>query len=325
MTAIAGAGYLVMRRVKGRRAAVAYGVYLLAGAIITVAARYDIVPALAVLGALLAAQRRRFGLAYVLLAVGFLLKVFPIALAPLVILEQRRVGLLTGRAWVGATVRDLAPALALTALVLGAAGATGWWHVDSAFRYQSHRPIQVESAPGSVLWLLSFAGFPALSAQGYSSANLVGPLAPYVNSAFWDAGLIAMAALYWLCLRGRLDLGRAFIVATAVVLLASKVLSPQFLIWILPLVAAVEGLDAGWLLVAVLTTAIYPVMYYEFGLLGRLTPPPYPGAFLAVILVRNVLLGALTVRLLHPRLALAWPPRPAGSAAVVPARRITLE
>lgn len=305
MTAATAIGYLMMRHFAGRGAALAYAIYLLAGAAVTVPARFDVVPALLVLGAFFAAQRRRFSIAYTLLAAGFLVKGFPLALVPLVVIQQRRVALMAGRSWRPSVLRAIWPALALIAVVVLGVALTGWTHVFWPLGYHSRRPIQVESAGGSVLWLLSFGGFPAVSAQGYSSANLVGPLSPLVSLAFAAAGLAALASSYVLFARGRLELGRAFIAVTLTVLLASKVLSPQYLIWVLPVVAAVEGLDALWLLVALLTTLIYPVLYVEFQLIGRLTPPPYPGLLLAVIGVRNLLLGLALLRLLRPGFALA--------------------
>ena len=300
MTAAAAIGYLMMRHFAGRTAALAYAIYLLVGAAITVLARFDIVPALLVLGALFAARRRRFAVAYALLAAGFLVKGFPIALVPLIVLQQRRRELMAGRPWLPSVARAAGPAMAFTAAVMIAVALTGWTHVFWPLGYQSHRPIQVESAAGSALWLFSFLGFPALSAQGYSSADLVGPLSAPVSLAFGAAGVAGLLWTYSLFERGRLELGRSFILVVLVVMLASKVLSPQYLIWVLPLVAAVEGVDAVWLGIAALTTVIYPLMYLEFGLIGWLTPPPYPGLFLLTILVRNLLLGVALVRVLRP-------------------------
>ena len=49
---------------------------------------YDLAPALATLGALWAVERRRFNLAYALLAIGILLKLYPVFLLPVVVVEQ---------------------------------------------------------------------------------------------------------------------------------------------------------------------------------------------------------------------------------------------
>jgi hypothetical protein len=89
-----------------------------------------------------------------------------------------------------------------------------------------------------------------------------------------------------------------------------KVLSPQFLVWLLfamPLVGGVRGIRAGALYaVAALTTAIwFPALYQD---LDRDQEP----AIALLVVVRGLLLVAVLV-------VLVWP-RPALSPATAPAR-----
>src|SRR5467141_319290 len=90
MSAVALAGYLLVARVTSWRNAAAYGAYLLVGAGGTLLGRYDIVPAVAVVAALWAVRRGRFRWAYALLAAGVLLKLYPLFLLPVILLEHRR-------------------------------------------------------------------------------------------------------------------------------------------------------------------------------------------------------------------------------------------
>src|SRR5262249_29492445 len=74
--------YLTLALGVSRRAAISFGVYLVVGAIAVALSRYDLVPVAFTVVAWLAAERRRFTLAYALLAVGVLLKLYPLFLFP---------------------------------------------------------------------------------------------------------------------------------------------------------------------------------------------------------------------------------------------------
>lgn len=301
MAAIFVGGYLAFRRFGGSRRATLYAVYLLLGATATLLNRFDLIPALLVGFALWAAQRSRWRLAYFLLAAGTLLKLYPVFLIPLFVIEQRRElarsGELGGlrevarQAWPGAAFGVACLALALVADYQGAL---------SPLIYASARPLQVESTPGSVLWLASFAGFPALSERSFHSYNLVGPLGPGIGSSF---AVLTLVGVGWAWLRhaqGSSDLPRASLAVVCVAIATSKVFSPQYLIWVLPLVALLEDLDPVWIAICALTTLIYPVMYVQDHLIGTPGPYPYSGDFLGAIAIRNLLFCVATLRLLLP-------------------------
>ncbi|HLJ82173.1 MAG TPA: glycosyltransferase 87 family protein, partial [Ktedonobacterales bacterium] len=91
MGALVVLGYFGFLRYSTRARGLIYVFYLVLGAAATLLARYDIVPALVTLAALWAADRRRFGLAYALLAAGILLKLYPAFLVPIVAIEHWRV------------------------------------------------------------------------------------------------------------------------------------------------------------------------------------------------------------------------------------------
>jgi hypothetical protein len=66
---------------------------------------------------------------------------------------------------------------------------------------------------------------------------------------------------------------------------------PQYMLWLFPLVAYVEGLRLRWVVLAVLTVAIYPNAY---GFHASLVTLPDQPAFMATILARNTVLLVLT-------------------------------
>ncbi|HEX9038565.1 MAG TPA: glycosyltransferase 87 family protein [Ktedonobacterales bacterium] len=314
-------GYLAFRRVSGRRRALAYLVYLLIGAAGTLVARFDIFPALTTVGALWAAQRRRFSLAYLLLAAGALLKLYPAFLAPLVVIEQWRslaaeqgeTGLWPERwrDWRGWLARDRWARIARARATRGAACGAGLLvgvvalgflialALDpvgalSEFHYAGARPLQIESTPAALLWLASLVGIPAHADFSYVSLNLVGPL----DVVLKPLSSLALAAgclwVYARLARGRLGLAQAFLALLCVVTVANKIFSPQYMIWVTPFVAEVYGFDLLWLLICGLTTLIFPYLYA----LGRpiWVVPTVVKAFLPAVALRDGLMVAATLR-----------------------------
>jgi hypothetical protein len=157
------------------------------------------------------------------------------------------------------------------------------------------RPIQVESVPASVLWLASFLGFPVHPDHSFHSFNLVGGL----DTALKVVSLMVLAAgCAWVYRRqasGRMSVGRAAFACVCVVIATSKVFSPQYIMWVLPLVALEEGLDLQWLAIAALTTAVFPVAYLHDNLRGP-APAAYSALLLALVAARNALFVQATWR-----------------------------
>jgi hypothetical protein len=94
--------------------------------------------------------------------------------------------------------------------------------------------------------------------------------------------------------RGKIDIYMACLLTLLILLVTGKIFSPQYLIWVAPLVAYVGQSNwkwlASWGLVAILTTIIFPFIYVD---LAHIT------AFYPVILVRDLLILAITCVLLY--------------------------
>jgi hypothetical protein len=352
MGALVMAGYVWFRRYVSRERAVIYAAYLILGAAATVLARFDLFPALATLLALWATQRRRFTLAYVLLAVGVLLKLYPAFLVPLVAIEQWRVlgagagdrGGARRRRHAAAAARwpdlrqvvrqpdlrqvasGLGLCLGIVAVGFGIAALLSPVGALSGFSYAGTRPLQIESTPASLLWLGTLVGLPAHTIYTYHSLNYVGPLDGVLERLSMVALIAGCLVVYWRQWRRRLDVGRAFVACLCVVIVANKIFSPQYLIWILPLVAYVVGFDLLWLAIGLLTTLIYPFIYFAHPHILLVAPD---WRFLPTIAVRNALLVVATVRTIfgdprHPATLGGLPPRglrrrPDRAAGPVPA------
>jgi hypothetical protein len=79
------------------------------------------------------------------------------------------------------------------------------------------------------------------------------------------------------------------------VLVPNKIFSPQYLIWVLPVVAYVEGFDALWLVICVLTSLDYPIIYQMRHPIWTVT---FSWQFMPVLALRNGLLLWATIRVI---------------------------
>ncbi|MBI3751220.1 MAG: DUF2029 domain-containing protein [Chloroflexi bacterium] len=230
--------------------------------------RYDVWPALLTAVATWAMVSGRFRWAFAILALGVLAKVYPGFLMPVFVAYAWR---LAGR-------REAIIDTAIGAAV-GLAGMLPFVAIDAAgaldpFTRFIARPLQVESLGATVLmalhhWLgTDFGQF----AYTYFSFNLVGSL-PSAVAAIQSGVLVAVLLAIWLAAaRGPADPAR-LVVASAAVLAADvalgKVLSPQYVVWLVPPVAVLAGIRGVRPLVAVaivlgLTQLYYPAMYQAY-------------------------------------------------------------
>ncbi|MBD0712141.1 MULTISPECIES: glycosyltransferase 87 family protein [unclassified Streptomyces] len=228
-------------------------------------ARYDVqATALAVLALLALAARapaaHRLGGA--LAGIGALVKVWP-ALA--------LIGTPRGR-----TTRDAWTAAAVTALALLATLALCFSDALGFLRQQGGRGVQIESLGGTALALAGAGGiWPGQAEFRYGAYEYVGP---YVSSLGHLALLLTVVAFGWLLLwrlrAHRWTAATPFDAALAAVLLftvTSRVISPQYLVWLLGLAAvcltsrATVMRPVALLLLpaAALSTLAYPVLYDE--------------------------------------------------------------
>jgi hypothetical protein len=109
------------------------------------------------------------------------------------------------------------------------------------------------------------------------------------------AGLVLVVAFgvaVWRLRQRVLDLRLSCAALVALVIVTSKVLSPQFLVWLIPLALVVETSSWPWIAAmlggaCVLTQLLYPSHYEE---LVALQPGP-----VALLVVRNALLVAVAL------------------------------
>jgi hypothetical protein len=253
--------------------------------------RYDAVVALTLgLAVYFAALGGRYlPLAYASLGFGTAAKFVP-ALAVLPLALTRR-----------GAVRSCAVFLAVVALFFVPFAVLGGQGLLQTFTYQAERGLQVESLAASVLIFLRSItsivfehGAFEVRGEGVDLASSFSPLLTLLLLA------VTGFAMWWEFRRcGGLGVEAFPRHAAALILafmLGSRVLSPQYMIWLLPLVPLSAGGFVGVIICALFlaacftTTLVFPIHY------GDLLSFRYPGPEL--LLARNMLLIILWVSLL---------------------------
>jgi uncharacterized membrane protein len=183
--------------------------------------------------------------AAVLLGLATSMKLWPAILLPLFALDPRI------RGWRGTSRFGAAFLAALLVPCIPFVARAGWGILDS-LKYHWARGIQVESiwaVPGFALDSLGWAH--ADTSFEYGADHLVSPAAAWLSHASTAVLIVLVllpAALVFFRRVTFDDRTRALAVTATLLglLLGSKVLSPQFFIWLAPLLAMVAWEERGW-------------------------------------------------------------------------------
>jgi len=263
---------------------------LLCGAMIRT--HFDLAPVALTLAALLLLVRERPRAGLTVLGAAVMTKGFPLVVAPIAL------AWLAGR---GERRRAVEAALALAVVVAALAALTLAVSPSGASRALSHqleRPVQVESSPAMVVLGLDGLGAGrAESVESHRSDGLEHPAAGLLVAVF-DIALLGVLVLLAAGAARRPDprsLVLASLAAVAAFAVLGKVLSPQYLIWTLPLGALALAWGERAIAAAIgtataLTLIEFPSRYFD--LVAR---DPLPVALVA--LRDAVLLGALVLAL----------------------------
>jgi uncharacterized membrane protein len=263
---------------------------LLAGSLIL--SRFDLWPALLTVAALAALLRRRHRLGWGLLGAAVAAKLWPLVLVPLVLAWSYRAGRIRS-AFVGLAVA--AAFFVPFALI----APHGLWNSLSG---QASRPLQIESLGASFFTAL---GHPQVISS-HGSQNVAGHGA--VAALVTVLQVVVLVGLWIAFARGESTGDRLLRYSAAAVcafIAFGKVLSPQFLLWLIPLVPLVRGrrglAATGLLTLAlVLTQVWFPRRYWDY---------VYAFHNASAVLARNLALVALLV-------VLVWPDRVAQTDAM---------
>ena len=250
----------------------AYTFFLLAmGSIVE--CRFDLAAAFIILASIACFVTDRYLFAWILLGVGMMTKIVPLLLAPVFLIVHFRRRQFS-ELWLGPL------ALGITALIIAIpflfGGAFG---LALSFIYHADRPVQIESIWASPIMLRAVFDHSYIihivntfgSHNVYTTgAAFLGALSAPVTAAFLLLGYLRF-------LRRSGDAGaveggsgmvlRYSAAAIAIFIAGGKVLSPQFFIWLIPLVPLIKGQDRRRVLllfsgVLLLTQIEFPFNYW---------------------------------------------------------------
>jgi len=259
--------------------------------------RFDLAAAFLILASIACFVTDRRMAAWLLLGIGAMTKVIPLLIAPLFLISLYR-----RRQWrelvTGPALMVLTAALiALPFLLISPSG------LANAFLYHVERPLQLESSWASPLLLMAkFGGYDVSIMNSYGSHNVFSSASDTLAFFSGPVTMLVLLATYWVYWRrSRTDgpeswdspqIIRFASVAIAVFIFGGKVFSPQFLIWLLPLIPLIKGRDRGLIAgmfgaVLILTQWEFPARYWNLYMLEK--------PIIVEVAARNALLGLLLV------------------------------
>jgi hypothetical protein len=236
--------------------------------------RFDLVPSFFVLAAILARDRGRSATWSGLLSIGVAIKAFPLFLYPALLRGERNLRRVV--------VAGIIPLLLCAVAVLVTGDEFG-----SAITYHTQRALQVESLAASPFEIAKVWGSSGISSgvgHGGFEIHASGTTAArWISVVLGAGGYLWLVAVGWRSKASNLQLATALL---TVLVVFAPVLSPQFLLWILPISACAYGLGKEnlVLLVAILFTQI--VLQNYDGVDGL------TGSFVWPLAARNALLLA---------------------------------
>ncbi|MDX6570634.1 MAG: hypothetical protein QOH15_3212 [Gaiellales bacterium] len=263
--------------------------------------RFDLWPVALLACALWAFSARRDGTGGVLLGLAIAAKLWPALALPMLLVVAARRGTLR-RAGIGVALGAGIP----LAFALGLSPG-GLWH---ALSLQAHRPLQVESLGASALVSLGHLGFggPYAVVTSSGSQNLTGGYVGAAGIVSTVLSLVTVVAALALGVRATLrarddraaisEAARFSLCAVAAGIAFGHVLSPQFMLWLLPFPLLVTGRRA-WLLAglcalaAFLTLEEFPGRYWQYA-------AGLDGFVAALVLTRDVVLVAIVLAAAAP-------------------------
>jgi len=223
--------------------------------------------------------------AFAVLGLAFAAKLYPVVLLPPALVWVWRTA---GRRVAGWSVAAFAAVAAVVIVPFLALAPHG---LASSFRAQAARALQVESLGGALLGVadrLGWYGAHVVHRTGHAiSYDLTGTL-PRVVAGFSSVlQLCALLLVLWLYLRGRDEpqrLAAAFAAAVAGFLAFTRFFSPQYLVWLVPLIVVLQPFE--WMLTAA-ALVLAQVWFFHYSDVFAL------GGYIWLVALRDLIVVAL--------------------------------
>jgi hypothetical protein len=220
---------------------------------------FDLAPVVCLVVGLVAIGTGRSKTGFALFGIGGAIKLFPLVAVPIA------VAWLLGQGRRGEAATGLVVAAVVVALTVGAGIGLSADGAANAVEYHVDRPVQIESLPATVLNAVEEAGGRApVPKHSHRSDGLTHPAADAITAGFLV--LLAIAVMTLTVAAARLEdvrgLGLVALTGAAAVATFGKLLSPQFMLWLVPLAAVAWAW--GMYALGVVTTAAIAVTLVWF-------------------------------------------------------------
>jgi len=246
---------------------------------------YDAWPALLTVAALALLVAASPVAAFAVLGLAFAAKVYPVVLVPPALVYAWRTA---GRR---AALRSLAALAAVAGILILPFLALSPHGLAQSFRAQAARALQVESLGGALLGVadrVGWYGAHVVHRTGHAiSYDLTGTLPRVVAGLSSFLQVLAVLLVVWLYRRGRDDpqrLAAAFAAAVAGFLAFTRFFSPQYLVWLVPLVVLLQPLEWGLTAAALVLAQVWFFHYRDVFALG---------GYIWLVALRDLLVVAL--------------------------------
>ena len=232
--------------------------------------QYDMFPAVLMLLSLYFFWTGKHKTSWLFLALGTLTKIYPFVIAPIYLIyywKNRQFKPLVSGILVFATACLI---VLLPFLVISPSSLL------SLVNYHSQRGLQIESSYSSILLIADKLGLTSIKLSfNYGSWNLGGTVAAlWSKYSIYVMGLGLLAAYGFIYRQIKIGksqftrLGAYCVLVITVLLITSKIFSPQYIIWLLPAVVLVlnrwkSTITLLFITIGVLTYLIFPLYYLD--------------------------------------------------------------
>jgi hypothetical protein len=254
---------------------------------------YDVFPAILTLLSMFFFYGNKHRWAWIFLALGFMTKLYPVLIAPVYVFLYMRDHCYK-RIWQGIAIFTGVCLIILLPFLFTVPGS-----LEQLATTHGTRPLQVETTYSSFLLIIGkLTNINPEIVYSYGSKNIINPPADTLAALSWLVTILLLLAAYWLIYRSIKanttllpQIGIYSLLVICILLISSKVLSPQFLVWLMPFFPLVSGKKGVWLTailvgIGALTYYIYPVHYGGF--------ENNESAVVFVLFIRNLLIIVLT-------------------------------
>jgi len=255
---------------------------------------FDIIPAVMTLAAIYLFWRGKHNASWALLALGTLTKIYPIVIAPIFLLiyfKNRQLKQIRD----GAVTFLVVCVITILPFVILGSGS-----ILNLVSYHTQRGVQIESTYSALVLTLAKLGFTTVSAAfSYGSLNIVSPTATVLATLSTYILVVSLLIVYWFIYRqvkpGKSQftrLGAYALLTIAITMATSKILSPQYFVWLIPIFPLICGrwrtpILAIFIVIGGLTYDIFPLHYAEL--------QSFQATAVAILVVRDILLVLLAV------------------------------